>query len=113
MNQRIWNGTPADIDTAGLPEWLVNEAAARIRDGSLPNQVPPTTLAGPSPKQSCAVCDYIVEADELAYQITSREDGPLHFHVSCFKAWENAVRSMPRIPGWAAGVCVERPQLVD
>jgi hypothetical protein len=104
--------TAGRIDPIAPPEWLTNEAAARIRDGSLPQAVPPSIFAGPGRRQGCALCDHAIEPGELTYQVASGEPGgaPLHFHIPCFRAWESAARSTSQgAPGWASGVSVQRP----
>ena len=111
MEQKTRGPAQGDINPVAPPEWLTNEAAARIRDGSLPHDLPRTIFAGPGRRQGCALCDHAIEPGELTYQIASRgeEEAPLHFHVSCFRAWESAARSAPdHAPGWASGVSVQR-----
>jgi hypothetical protein len=92
------------IDAEVPPEWLTHEAAAQIRDGSLPEEVPHTIFAEPGRRQHCALCTNVVEFGDLLYRVEVGES--LQFHVSCFKAWQEASRNAERAPGWAAGVSV-------
>jgi len=111
MEQKTRGTAHGDVHPISPPEWLTSEAAARIRDGSLPNEVPRTIFAGPGRRQNCALCDHAIEQGELTYQIASSqgEEVPLHFHVSCFRAWEDAARTASReSPGWSRGVSVDR-----
>jgi hypothetical protein len=111
MEQKTRGPGERGINPIVPPEWLTNEAAARIRDGSLPQNVPRTIFAGPGRRQGCALCDHAIEPGELTYQVGSggEEEVPLHFHASCFRAWESAARSaLGDGPGWARGVSVQR-----
>jgi len=89
------------------PEWLTHEAAALMRDGTLPTQIPATIFAEPGRRQDCALCGNSVEFGELAYRADVRIDESKHFHALCFKAWQSASRGLQDAPGWSAGTTVE------
>lgn len=110
MEQKTRGPAQGSIQPISPPEWLTNEAVARIRDGSLPQDVPRTIFAGPGRRQGCALCDHPIELGELTYQVASagEKEAPLHFHVSCFRAWESAAKAPHEAPGWASGVSVQR-----
>ena len=94
------------VGTETPPEWLTHEAAAQIRDGSLPEEVPHSVFAEPGRRQDCDLCMNEIGFGELQYRVEVNDGESLQFHVSCFKAWQEASRNAERAPGWAAGVSV-------
>jgi len=105
MNQKHTHAPRAE--SFEPPEWLTHEAAALMRDGTLPTDVPTTVFAEPGRRQQCALCGNSVEFGELAYRADVGTEESRHFHALCFKAWQSASRAFQSAPGWNAGTTVE------
>jgi hypothetical protein len=69
-------------------------ALAAIRAGELPRRAPERVWAGPGTGRRCRVCDQPVQRNQVEYELefarseTGCDEHNLHFHVSCFTAWD-------------------------
>jgi hypothetical protein len=73
-------------------ERLLREVArARIAQGLLPVMSPERTWGGPGGGSTCALCDRVVTAAEIEFELEfAPVPGPptLHFHRQCHALWE-------------------------
>ncbi len=78
-------------------------ARARIAQGLLPEVNPQRTWGGPGGGSVCALCDRVVTATEIEFELQFPPvPGPitLHFHRQCHALWEAERR--PRLETWTA-----------
>lgn len=73
-----------------LPESeLRSRALQRIEDGRLPLMLPTRIDAGYGLGVPCDLCDQLIAADKIEYDITNPDSGQrLHFHFACHSAWQ-------------------------
>lgn len=77
------------------PLSLAELALARVRNGSLPRDVPATLLAGTGENTPCTLCSEDIMTIDVDYELTSGVDGSartLHLHIGCYHAWLEACR---------------------
>ena len=89
------SGNPP-AESAAPPHWLMEAAITRIHEGALPREMLPRVLAGPGRQQVCSLCDHRIETGDVGYAVEPEPDAPLHFHVSCYRAWAKACTIMLR-----------------
>ena len=73
-----------------LPESeLLSRALKRIEDGRLPLALLDHIDAGYGGGLRCDLCDQVIGADKIEYEITDPgSDKLLHFHMACHLAWQ-------------------------
>lgn len=86
---------PDTVDSAA-PQWLLDAAMTRIHQGALPRELRSRVLAGSGRAQKCSLCDHTIEPGDVGYTVEAGQDGPLFFHVCCYRAWAKACSAMPR-----------------
>ena len=70
----------------------------RLQDGTLPRVKPSAMWGGPGGERECRACGLIVTKDQMEFEVEFGEDPAsqvlrtaslvLHFHATCFAAWE-------------------------
>jgi hypothetical protein len=72
---------------------LEQRARERIREGRLPCTTHYRTWGGRGSNEPCALCDMIIQADEVQYEIEAGVGAPgqlYRFHFGCHDAWQYA-----------------------
>ncbi len=65
-------------------------ARQKIGEGSLPDHVPHSVLAGPGAGDSCSLCDRLILRTDIEYEF--RHDGRHYYmHLRCHGLWQLAV----------------------
>jgi len=69
---------------------LQRRALARIREGLLPCLTHYRTWGGHGSNEPCALCDVVIRADEVEYEIEAEPGGGrlYRFHFHCHDAWQ-------------------------
>lgn len=65
-------------------------ARTRIKDGTLPREVPPAIIAGYGSGNSCGLCDYPITPTDVEYEVQKWGPGggaSYSFHISCQSIW--------------------------
>ena len=70
----------------------------RLQDGTLPRVKPSATWGGPGGEREWRACGLTVTKDQMEFEVEFGEDSAsqvlrtaslvLHFHATCFAAWE-------------------------
>jgi len=79
----------ADIDESVLRE----RARQLLVSGKLPFSDPAASWAGSGRGEACCVCQVLVRADEIGFDLSFRmpqREVELHMHSRCRIAWEQA-----------------------
>lgn len=65
-------------------------ARQKIREGSLPEHVPPSVLAGPGAGDTCTLCNERIAPSDIEYEF--RHEGRHYYmHLRCHGLWQLAV----------------------
>lgn len=69
-----------------------------IRTGKIPDRSPERTWGGRGCGASCAICDQLISADELEFELqfpkgSRGEPADYYVHQGCFLAWESELRN--------------------
>jgi hypothetical protein len=74
------------------------EIRQRLLDGTLPRVKPSAMWGGPGAERECRACGLIVTQDQMEFELEFGDEPRsqvlrtaslvLHFHATCFAAWE-------------------------
>jgi hypothetical protein len=78
-----------------LPELLRVLIHSKLQDGRLPHDSITKVWSSPSAGETCDGCDLILTKEDLLMAGTTLTRGrmPLHFHVVCFRVWDDQRRA--------------------
>jgi hypothetical protein len=60
---------------------------ARLVCGELICELPSRTWAGQGNGERCALCDDLIDVDQIAYETCCATRPSVHFHLFCFDVW--------------------------
>ena len=77
---------------------LRSRVLQRIEDGRLPLMLSTTIYAGYGQGVQCDLCDQLIVADKVEYDLTDPDGRYLHFHFACHSAWQRECALRLRLP---------------
>ena len=83
-------------------------ALERIATGQLPRLAQSRTWAGPGTGKACALCDQLIQVDEVEYEIEDRADGRVQvfrLHLACQGVWQDVADLQASYNPPLAGAC--------
>jgi hypothetical protein len=92
-NARHWKLEAHPMPSDRIERTLEQRARERIREGRLPCTIHCRTWGGRGNNEPCALCDVIIQVDEVEYEIeaVAAPGGQLYrFHFGCHDAWQYA-----------------------
>jgi hypothetical protein len=88
---RLWKLETEPMPSNRFEDELRIRARARIREGRLPGVTHYRTWGGRGSNEPCALCDVIINRDEVEYEIETLGAESLRlyrFHFRCHDAWQ-------------------------